>query len=70
MDFLPSLAKRYALAVCLRPRLRLGDLRQVHVDLLVGDAIEQMADQVQPGAALVVGRNDVPGRLRVGTDFL
>ena len=29
-----------------RPRLRLGDLRQVYADLLVGDAIEQMPDQV------------------------
>jgi hypothetical protein len=30
------------------------------MDLLVGDAIEQMSDQVQPGASLVVGRDDVP----------
>jgi hypothetical protein len=37
----------------LGPRLRLGDLRQVYVDLLVGDAVEQMPDEVQPGAALV-----------------
>src|SRR3974390_1115098 len=52
----------------LRPLLRLGDLlRQLYVELLVGDAVEQMPDQVQPGAALVVGRDDVPGRLwRVG----
>src|SRR6516165_9944026 len=51
----------------LRPQLRLGDLRQVCVDLLVGDAIEQMSDQVQPGASFVVGRDDVPRRLwRVG----
>ena len=48
----------------LRPRLRFGnDPRQVYVDLLVGDAIEQMSDQVELGAALVVGRDDVPGRL-------
>ena len=47
----------------LRPRLRLGDfLRQVYVDLFVGNGIEQMSDQVQPGAALVIGRDDVPGR--------
>ena len=58
------LARAQTLGSTLGPRLRLGDLRQVYVDLLVGDAVEQMPDQVQPGAALVVGRDDVPGRLR------
>ena len=56
------LARAQTLGSILGPRLRLGDLRQVYVDLLVGDAVEQMPDQVQPGAALVVGRDDVPGR--------
>jgi hypothetical protein len=33
--------------------LRLGDLRKVYVDGLIGDAAEQMPNQVWPGAALV-----------------
>jgi hypothetical protein len=61
------LASTQTLCSILGPRLRLGDLRQVYVHLLIGDAVEQMPDQVQPGAALVVGRDDVPGRFwRVG----
>jgi hypothetical protein len=40
------LARAQALGSTFRPRLRLGNLRQVYVDLLVGDAIEQMSDQV------------------------
>src|SRR3974390_2382133 len=57
-----------ALASPLRPWLRLGDfLRQVYGDLFVGDAFEQMSDQIEPGAALVVAGNNVPGRVwRVG----
>src|SRR6266516_1624045 len=61
------LARAQTLGSTLGPRLRLGDLRQVYVDLLVRDAVEQMPDEIQPGAALVVGRDNVPGRLwRVG----
>ena len=45
------LARAQTFGSILRPRLRLGDLRQVYVHLLIGDAIEQMPDQVQPGAA-------------------
>src|SRR6516225_8853936 len=61
------LSRTECLGSTLRPRLRLGDLRQIWVNLLVGDAIEQMSDQVQSGAPLIVGRDDVPRRLwRVG----
>src|SRR5205807_9033113 len=58
------LARAEALAGTFGPRLRFGDLRQFDVDLLVGNAVEQVPDQIQPGAALVVGRDNVPGRLR------
>src|SRR4029078_10907857 len=51
----------------LGPRLRLGDLGQIYIDLLVWDAVEQMTDEIQPRAPLVVGGDDVPGRRwRVG----
>jgi hypothetical protein len=40
------LAGVQTLSSILRPPLRLGNLRQVHVDLLVWNAVEQMADQV------------------------
>src|SRR4030095_15657737 len=49
------LACTQALGSAFGPRLRLGDLRQVYVDLLVRYAVEQMPNQVQPCAALVVG---------------
>jgi hypothetical protein len=55
------LARAETLKSIFGPRLRLGDVRQVYVHLFIGDAVEQMPDQVQPGAALVVGRDDVPG---------
>ena len=40
------LPRAQMLGSTLGPRLRFGDLRQVHVHLLVGDAVEQMPDQV------------------------
>ena len=58
------LARAQTFNSALRPLLRLRDLRQVFIDLFVGNAIEQVPDQVQPGTPLVVGRHDVPGRLR------
>ena len=45
------------------PRSRLRDLRQVYADLLVGYAVEQMPDQVQPRTAFVVSGHNVPRRL-------
>jgi hypothetical protein len=40
------MARAQTLSSTLGPRLRLGDLRQVRAHFLVGDAVEQMPDQV------------------------
>ena len=40
------LARTQTFGSTLGLRLRLGDLRKVYVDFLIGDAVEQMPDQV------------------------
>jgi hypothetical protein len=40
------MARTQTLGSTLGPRLRLGNLRQVHAHFLVGDAVEQMSDQI------------------------
>ena len=39
----------------LRLRLHLGHFRQFRLHLLVGNAVEEVPDEVEPGPALVVG---------------
>src|SRR3954471_13243515 len=56
-------ARAQTLGDALWPRLHVRDLWQLFINLFVGDTIEKVPDQVQPGTSLVVGWNDIPGRL-------
>ena len=55
-------ARGQALGYMLWSALRLGDLRKFRRRPSCKESVRSMPDQIQPGAAFVVGRDDVPGR--------